>query len=105
MLKYHGVSRAYGSPYYTHYKKHFCPNCNNLLEVIKVSKIVNSENPEPGFSFNFGDTYMIGNVKFVWDEFKCPACSYQISVRDFRKAEREQKKKARQERNKSGRAK
>ena len=99
MLKYHGVSRAYESYYYTHCKKHFCPNCNNLLEVIKVSKIVNSKDPESvKFDFRLGDGYMIGNVKCIWDEFKCPACSYQISVRDFRKAEYEQKRKARQER-------
>ena len=98
-MKYHGVSRTYEGYYYTHRKKHFCPNCNNLLEVIKVSKIVNSKDPESvKFSFRLGDGYMIGNVKFIWDEFKCPACSYQISVRDFRKAEREQKRKARQER-------
>lgn len=31
---------------------------------------------------------MIGNVKFIWTEFKCPHCGKQISVEEMKQIEK-----------------
>ena len=31
---------------------------------------------------------MIGNVKFIWTEFKCPQCGKQLSVEEMKQIEK-----------------
>ena len=92
-MEYQHVQRISKSPLFVHLKKHYCPDCNSLLNKIKVSKIVNSESPEAkDFDFEALDNFMIGNVKFIWTEFRCPHCGKQISVDEMKLLERKAKK-------------
>lgn len=80
--------------FYTMFKKHYCPQCGKLLKPVKVSKIVNSESPEAkNFDFNLGDSFMVGDVEFIWKEFRCPDCKRIISIDEMRKIEIELKNK------------
>jgi len=92
-MRYTGVSRVFYGPFYVNCIKHYCPNCNELLHKITVSKIVNSRSPEAK-DFSFGDTYLVGNVKFIWTEFKCPICGFQTSIRELKRFEKELKRMA-----------
>lgn len=75
--------------FYTLFKKHYCPNCGKRLRLVKKSKIVNSNSPEAkNYDFNLGDSFMEGNVKFVWKEFQCPICQKEFTVEDIRHIER-----------------
>ena len=88
-MKCYNIKRIFKNPIYVHLKKHYCPDCNSLLNKIKVSQIVNSNSEEAlKFDFEFVDTYMIGNVKFIWTEFKCPHCGRQISVEEMKQIEK-----------------
>lgn len=80
------------NPVYVSFKRHFCPVCNVRLDKIKKSRIVNSHSPEANeFDFSSGDTYMIGNVKFIWTEFQCPECKRCITVDEMKQIEKTQK--------------
>ena len=97
-MKYQHIQRIFKSPFYVNWKKHYCPECHERLKKIKVSKIVNSRSPEAkDFDFSTFDSYMIGNVKFIWTEFQCPACGKQISIDEMKKIEKEQKRSHREE--------
>ena len=76
---------------FIHFKKHWCLKCSAPLKPEKVSKIVNSFSPEAkehDFSAFGGEGgFAVGNIKFVWYEFKCPECEFQIAVKDLKKAE------------------
>ena len=75
-MKIHGVKREWSRPFWVRFKKHHCPACNALLTTIKVSKVVNSKSEEAkNFDFSSGDTYMVGNIKFIWTEFQCNVCN------------------------------
>lgn len=90
-MKYQHIQRIYKNPFYVNFKKHYCPNCGVALEKIKISKIVNSKSEEArNFEFEFGESYMIGNVKFIWDEFQCPICKKRISIDEMKRIEKEQ---------------
>lgn len=94
-MKYQHIQRIFKNPFYINWKKHYCPECHERLDKIKVSKIVNSKSPEAkDFDFSTFDSYMIGNVKFIWTEFQCPVCGKQISIDDMKRIEKEQKKKS-----------
>lgn len=91
-----GVQRTWKNPIYTHFFKHTCQACGGFLKVIQVSKVVNSKSPEAKkFDFDYSSTEggkMIGDVKFIWDEFLCPTCNIQTSIKEQQKIENEQKK-------------
>lgn len=88
-MEYQHVQRVYKNPFYVNFKKHYCPNCKIKLRRIKVSKIVNSKSEEAkNFDFEFGNSFMIGNVKFVWIEFQCPMCMRRISIDKMMQIER-----------------
>lgn len=71
-------------------KKHYCPNCGVALEKIKISKIVNPKSEEArNFEFEFGESFMIGNVRFIWNEFQCPVCKKIISIDEMKRIEKE----------------
>lgn len=73
-MKIHGIKREWSSPVFC-MKKHDCPICGRLLEKIKVSKVVHSNSEEAkDYDFSNGDTYMVGNIKFIWTEFRCNYC-------------------------------
>ncbi len=83
-----GYKRISKSPFFVRFKKHYCPDCGQKLDVIKVSKIVNSRSPEAKhFDFHNVDNYMVGDVKFVWDEFECPECKIRFSIEAMKKIE------------------
>ena len=91
-LKIHGVKREWSRPFWVRFKKHYCPTCMNLLTTTKVSKIVNSNSEEAkDYDFSSGDTYMIGNIKFIWTEFLCAACGKPYSLQEIRENEKKTK--------------
>ena len=91
-LKIHGVKRTWSRPFWVRFKKHYCPTCMNLLTTTKVSKIVNSNSEEAkDYDFSSGDTYMIGNIKFIWTEFLCTACGKTYSLQEIRENEKKTK--------------
>lgn len=53
--------------FFTLFKKHDCPQCGKRLQRVRVSQIVNSNSPEAEkFNFSLGDSFMVGNVEFIW---------------------------------------
>lgn len=96
-MKYQHIQRIYKDPFYVRFKKHYCPDCGAMLKIITTSKIVNSKSEDAeNFDFEFGESFMIGNVKFIWDEFECPVCGRIFSIKEMKQIGKEQGK--RQER-------
>lgn len=88
-MKYQHIKRTFNNPFYVHFKKHYCINCGELLRAIKVSKIVNSNSTEAKkYDFSMGDTYMIGNVKFIWTEFQCHKCLRLFTIDEMKRIEK-----------------
>ncbi len=84
----HGKKMTYKAASYLK-KPHFCPDCKTQMEVITVSKVVNSRSPEAkqhDFSIMHG-TNMVGNIEFSWQELKCPACERQVTIEDMQRIE------------------
>lgn len=78
--------------FYTIFKKHYCPACGTKVSCVKNSKIVNSNCPEAkNYDFTSGDSFMVGDVKFIWKEFHCPTCKKRIPMDEMRRIEKEQK--------------
>ena len=78
-----------GNPFYTHFKKHFCPKCGTKVKLGRERKIVNSRLPEAkNYDFSNCDTNWIGNVDFRIRCFYCPNCEINISFEDMKKYER-----------------
>lgn len=83
---------------YTVFKKHFCPECGTRLDCVETSKIVNSKSPEAkNFDFSLGDSFMVGDVEFIWKEFYCPICKKRISVSEMKRIEKMAKEKKKTE--------
>ena len=77
------------SPFYVHWKKHFCPKCGKKLELWYVSKIVNSNSPEAkDYDFSVGDTFFVGDVEFRIRYFHCSNCQFDISFKEMKKYEK-----------------
>lgn len=75
--------------FYTIFKKHYCPVCGTKLSGIKTSKIVDSNSPEAkNYDFTLGDSFMTGDVEFIWKEFYCPSCGKKIFVSEMRNYEK-----------------
>ena len=68
---------------------HYCPKCRVLLDVVKKTRVVNSESEEAK-DFSFDKTE--GNMKFTWDVFFCPKCESEIDAAHLLWHEKEQKK-------------
>lgn len=87
-MKYQHIKRIFKNPFYVKCKKHNCTDCGEQMRKIKVSKIVHSNSPEAhNFDFHSGDSYMIGNVKFIWTEFQCPKCQRQFTIDEIKQIE------------------
>lgn len=79
--------------FYTVFKKHYCPVCGTKLTRIKTSKIVNSKSPEAkNYDFTLGDSFMVGDVEFIWKEFYCPTCKKRIPIDEMRRIEKSKRK-------------
>jgi len=92
-MKYQHIQRIYKNPFYVNFKKHYCPACKIALKKLKVSQIVNSKSKEArNFEFEFGESFMIGNVKFIWIEFQCPLCKTRFSIDEMKQIEKAQRK-------------
>ncbi len=81
-MKFHNVKRVFQRPFFVTFKKHHCPVCHNRLKKLKVSKVVNAKSEEAkNFDFSSpGGEYMLGDVKFIWVEFRCPQCDKTYTV-------------------------
>lgn len=78
---------------FTIFKKHYCPVCGTRLSRIRTSKIVNSKSQEAKtFDFGSWDTFMVGDVEFIWKEFYCPICEKRIPVDELRRIEKIKRK-------------
>jgi len=98
---YKSVKRIWERPIFVHRNLHPCPECGRILIVETKSKIVNSKSIEAErFDFSIGDNILSGNVKFIWDEFRCNTCNKEYSVRDIVKCERIRIKKLKEARKK-----
>lgn len=78
---------------YTIFKKNYCPACGTKLTRVKTSKTVNSKSPEAkNYDFTLGDSFMVGDVEFIWKEFYCPTCKKRIPIDEMKRIEKEQRK-------------
>ena len=78
--------------FYTVFKKHYCPACGTKLTRVKTSKIVNSKSPEAkNYDFTLGDSFMVGDVEFIWKEFYCKKKKKRIPIDEMRRIEKEQR--------------
>lgn len=91
----HGKKYINNDVVFTHFKKHYCPDCKTKVVRVKVSKIVNSESSDAKkYDFSNGiDGSLIGNIKFVWTEFECPMCKRHFTVDEIKRIESQLKRK------------
>jgi len=62
------------------------------MKVIKVYRIIDRRSLEArdyDFSVGAGDGEIFGDVKLIWNEFKCLECQYQISIGKLRALQRQ----------------
>lgn len=91
-LKIHGFKREWLRPFWVRFKKHYCPHCKELLTTTEATKVVNSKSEEAkNYDFSSVDTYMVGNIKFIWTEFLCPACGKTYSIQEIKENEKRAK--------------
>ena len=87
-MKIHGIKGEWSSPIFC-MKKHDCPTCGRLLRKVKTSKVVNSNSEDAKeFDFSNGDTYLTGNVKFIWIEFHCDHCNKSWKIEKLKSLEK-----------------
>ena len=70
-------------------KNHFCPTCKGKVDIVDVSRIVDSRS-EDAKSFDFSldhGTNMVGKVEFHWKEFECRECAKHYTVAQMKKIE------------------
>lgn len=80
------------NPFYVHFKKHYCPKCNSIMEIKYNSTIVNSNSPEAKFyDFSIPDGKLSGDVEFRTSFFHCPNCGYEIAFDEMKKLEKDKK--------------
>ena len=76
------------------FRKYYCPMCDELLKIKKVSKVVNSESEEAkDYDFRIsageGDRRIRGNVEFSREVLHCQKCDVEVSAEDAKKYKRE----------------
>lgn len=88
----HGKSKSFEGMLYLK-KPHFCPKCKDKLDVVTISRVVDSNSSEAkqyDFSISKTDgTYMAGNIEFSWQELKCPSCNRQFTIAEMQRIEYE----------------
>lgn len=89
-MKYKNFQYIVKAPIYIR-KKHYCPDCNVLVTVVKTSRIVHAGSEEAarmGLDFSMiGGVYQNGKVNVMWKEFECPQCKQRISVERMKEIE------------------
>ena len=87
-MKFTNIQWKIQSPFYVRFRKHYCPKCNLLLDVVKESKIVYPESGETvDFSFSARSPRPMGPVKVIWNEFECPSCKDHFSIEQMKQIE------------------
>ena len=79
---------------------HYCPDCGTKLDVVEVSKILDSNSPEAkqynslfdgfyiqGNKIGYRMNRYIGNIEYILDEFECPCCNRHIDVKEMKQIE------------------
>ncbi|MBQ8447736.1 MAG: hypothetical protein IJX27_02250 [Clostridia bacterium] len=95
-MKIHGRKRIFSNPFWVNLRNHFCPYCDEIVNITTESKVVNSKSPEAkdfDFSDACGDVNMVGNIKFTWTAFECPVCKRRFSVDEMKKLENDENNK------------
>ena len=89
-MKYKNFQYIVKAPIYIR-KKHYCPDCNVLVTVVKTSRIVHTGSEEAarmGLDFSMvGGVYQNGKVNVMWKEFECPQCKQRIPVERMKEIE------------------
>lgn len=86
-MKYKNITIE--KPLYTHLKSHRCLKCGSLTRVDKISKIVNTNSKEfKAYAYKFFDSYPIGEVEFVEEEFVCNNCDFHMPVNSYFRLEK-----------------
>ena len=44
------------------------------------------------YDFTLGDSFMVGDVEFIWKEFYCPTCKKRIPTDEMRRIEKSKRK-------------
>ena len=86
-MKIHGYKKEWQSPFWVNLRNHFCPDCDETVNVTTESKVVNSKSPEAknyDFSDACGETNLVGNIKFTWTVFECPVCKRRFTVSEMK---------------------
>ncbi len=87
-MKIHGVKRKCSHPIFC-LKKHYCPHCNEMLEKTKTETVVNSKSEEAKYyDFSNGDSFLVGNIKFIQTVFRCNKCDKTYSIEELLEIER-----------------
>ena len=93
-MKIHGYKKEWQSPFWVNLRNHFCPDCDETVNVTTESKVVNSKSPEAknyDFSDACGETNLVGNIKFTWTVFECPVCKRRFTVSEMKQIEKNEK--------------
>ena len=93
-MKINGHKRIYDDVIWVNLRNHFCPDCDEVVNVTTESKVVNSKSPEAknyDFSDACGEVNMVGNIKFTWTVFECPVCKRRFSVKEMKQIEKSEK--------------
>lgn len=85
-MKVHGVKRDWDV--FFELRKHYCPKCNGILEKVKASQIVHHKSPEAKY---FDHDGAIGNVKFVWTEYRCLKCDMQYRINELKRIDKKKR--------------
>lgn len=94
-MNYQHVIKTSKRIFWLNCKKHYCPVCKASLRIEEASKIVNSKSEEAKhYDFHFGETSMIGDVKFIWDELACDSCGRRFKIEEIFQKEKEAKRSA-----------
>lgn len=77
------------APIYVHFKKHYCPHCHCLLQVITESRVLYSPEDNPtSQSLRVGRGTPLYPLRLKWREFLCPQCDRQFTVDEMKDIEK-----------------
>ena len=77
---------------YTVFKKHRCPVCGAELSRVKTSRVVNAGSPDAkDYDASLGDSFLTGDVEYIWKEFFCPVCEKRYTVDEMKQIEKGKK--------------
>jgi uncharacterized protein YlaI len=94
-MKINGHKRIYDDVIWVNLRNHFCPDCDEIVNVTTESKVVNSKSPEAkNYDFSHGaDTNLVGNINVTWTVFECPVCKRRFSVKEMKQIENDENNK------------